>query len=297
MPTHTDGVVTGPRNIQFHSSLPSTLVYASATDGGDPLVDVDGPRDELYFLSAPFAIDQAKCVLQMDLRFRRALFVDNGDVMVTEQRWSDRLLRQWRVTPEGSTQQISERSSEDRYADPGTPLLNANAMVSCDSTTNTIMLSGLGASDYGDRPFLDSMSLREGISTRLWRSPPGPAELAATGEPAAEDCIGVFEQPIAMLTGKRLLISRESNGSPPNYSIISLEDSSEHGLTSFEHPQPELNGITKQLIKYDREDGVGLTANLYLPADFVLGTSEPLPCLMWAYPREFKDAAAASQIR
>jgi dipeptidyl aminopeptidase/acylaminoacyl peptidase len=297
VPTHTDGVVTGPRYIQFHSSLPSTLVYASAADGGDPLAEIDGPRDELYFLAAPFEMSQAKCVLQMDLRFRRALFVDNGDVMVTEQRWSDRLLRQWRVTPEGSTQQISQRSSEDRYADPGTPLLDANGMASCDSSTNTIMLSGLGASDFGDRPFLDSMSLAEGSSTRLWRSPAGPAELAATGEPVADDAVGVFEQPIAMLTGNRLLISRESNASPPNYSIVSLADSSEQVLTSFAHPQPELTGITKQLIKYDRDDGVGLTANLYLPADFTPGTSAPLPCLMWAYPREFKDAAAASQIR
>ena len=296
VPTHTDGVVTGPRNIQFHSGLPSTLVFALAADGGDPLAEVDGPRDELYFLPAPFDIKQAKCVLQMHLRFRRVLFVDNGDVMVTEQRWSDRLLRQWRVTREGLAHQISERSSEDRYADPGMPLVNANGMASCDSDSNTIMLSGLGASDFGDRPFLDSMSLSAGVSTRLWRSPPGPAELVASGQPVA-DHIGVFEQPIAMLSGHRLLISRESNESPPNYSIISLEDSKEQLLTSFAHPQPELTGITKQLIKYDRNDGVGLTANLYLPADFTPGSSEPLPCLMWAYPREFKDAAAASQIR
>eukprot|EP01043_Picozoa_sp_COSAG02_P050694 COSAG02_NODE_5242_length_4511_cov_8.198549_4_plen_272_part_00 len=271
-------------------------MYAFATDGGDPLAEVDGPRDELYFLPAPFDINKAKCVLQMDLRFRRVLFVDNGDVMVTEQRWSDRLLRQWRVTREGLAQRISERSSEDRYADPGMPLVNANGMASCDGNSNTIMLSGLGASDFGDRPFLDSMSLDEGGSTRLWRSPPGPAELAALGQPVA-DHIGVFEQPIAMLSGHRLLISRESNKSPPNYSIISLENSTEHLLTSFAHPQPELTGITKQLIKYDRDDGVGLTANLYLPADFIPGSSKPLPCLMWAYPREFKDAAAASQIR
>lgn len=206
VPTHTDGVVTGPRYVKFHPSLPSTLVYASAADGGDPLATVDGPRDELYFLAAPFDTRQATCVLQMDLRFRRALFVDNGDVIVTEQRWSDRLLREWRVTREGLKQQIGERSSEDRYADPGTPLLNANGMASCDSSNNTIMLSGLGASDFGDRPFLDSMSLSEGSSTRLWRSPPGPAELATKGESVADGDVGVFEQPIAVLTRNRLLV-------------------------------------------------------------------------------------------
>lgn len=104
-------------------------------------------------------------------------------------------------------------------------------------------------------------------------------------------------QPLDKETLSSEQISRESNNSPPNYFIVSLADSTEQRLTSFVHPQPELTGITKQLIKYDRDDGVGLTANLYLPADFVPGTSKPLPCLMWAYPREFKDAAAASQIR
>ena len=290
VPTHTDGCVTGPRQIRFHPSLPATLVYASAADAGDPLASMDGPRDELYFLEAPFNMANATLKLKMDLRYSSMTFVENGDVIATEQRWSDRLLREWRVAQDGEPQLLSERSSENRYANPGTPLLNGKGMAAC-SDGATVLLSGLGASDFGDRPFLDTMNLDDGSTTRLWRSPAGPDE---TGDSSAP---GVFESPVAMLTDNRVLIERESNTMSPNYYIVALDSGDETELTAYPHPQPDLTGITKQLIKYKRDDGVGLTADLYLPADFVPGESKPLPCLMWAYPREFKDAASASQIR
>ena len=40
-----------------------------------------------------------------------------------------------------------------------------------------------------------------------------------------------------------------------------------------------------------------LTAKLLLPAGYDASTDGPLPCLMWAYPREYKDKKAAGQIK
>jgi dipeptidyl aminopeptidase/acylaminoacyl peptidase len=48
------------------------------------------------------------------------------------------------------------------------------------------------------------------------------------------------------------------------------------------------------LVKYERSDGVALSATLYLPADYKPGTK--LPLLVWAYPREFSDAKTAAQV-
>ena len=76
---------------------------------------------------------------------------------------------------------------------------------------------------------------------------------------------------------------------------LSDETKSEVQVTKFEHPQPDLLGITKELVQYKRDDGVELTANLYLPANYD-GTT-PRPTLFWAYPREFKDAKAAGQVK
>src|SRR5690606_35512174 len=43
--------------------------------------------------------------------------------------------------------------------------------------------------------------------------------------------------------------------------------------------------------------GVELTGDLYLPAGYDPARDGPLPTLMWAYPREFKSADAARQMR
>ncbi|MEM8678515.1 MAG: prolyl oligopeptidase family serine peptidase, partial [Planctomycetota bacterium] len=67
-------------------------------------------------------------------------------------------------------------------------------------------------------------------------------------------------------------------------------------LTHFEHPTPQLKGLTKELIRYERDDGVDLTATLYLPPGYD-PEQGPLPLLMWAYPTEYKSREAASQVQ
>ena len=47
-------------------------------------------------------------------------------------------------------------------------------------------------------------------------------------------------------------------------------------------------------VTYKRKDGVGLSGTIYLPAR--LQERERVPMLVWAYPREFVDADAASQV-
>jgi dipeptidyl aminopeptidase/acylaminoacyl peptidase len=75
-----------------------------------------------------------------------------------------------------------------------------------------------------------------------------------------------------------------------------LADGTLRQLTFFPHPTPQLAGIQKELIRYNREDGLDLTATLYTPAGYDPAVDGPLPMLMWAYPREFKSADAAGQV-
>ncbi len=46
---------------------------------------------------------------------------------------------------------------------------------------------------------------------------------------------------------------------------------------------------------YTREDGLELSATLYLPVDYTSGQGEKFPMILWAYPREYKDKNSASQ--
>ncbi len=55
-----------------------------------------------------------------------------------------------------------------------------------------------------------------------------------------------------------------------------------------------LRGVTHQYVTYKRNDGVTMSATLYLPLGYKHG--ERLPVILWAYPREFGDADSASQV-
>ena len=63
----------------------------------------------------------------------------------------------------------------------------------------------------------------------------------------------------------------------------------------FDDPAPELKGISKEIIRYQRNDGIELSGTLYLPPDYK--GDGPLPLIMWAYPREFNNPRIAAQVR
>jgi dipeptidyl aminopeptidase/acylaminoacyl peptidase len=82
---------------------------------------------------------------------------------------------------------------------------------------------------------------------------------------------------------------------PPNYVLRELRRNRVTQLTAFSDPAPEFKGMTRELITYGRADGVQLSATLYLPPGYTRAAGR-LPFLFWAYPREFRDAAAAAQV-
>jgi dipeptidyl aminopeptidase/acylaminoacyl peptidase len=67
-------------------------------------------------------------------------------------------------------------------------------------------------------------------------------------------------------------------------------------VTTFKDPHPQITSATanRMFVTYKRKDGVGLSGTIYLPAGYQKG--QRVPMLVWAYPREFVDADAASQV-
>ncbi len=149
-----------------------------------------------------------------------------------------------------------------------------------DERANSIYLVGSGASPEGDRPFIDEFDLTQIKSNRLWRSQ----------EPYFERTVEVID-----VEKQTLLTRRESINEQPNYFLRDLKKDTISQITHFPHPTPQLIDVQKELIRYDREDGVKMTATLYLPPDYKVEDG-PLPMLMWAYPIEFKSADAAGQV-
>ncbi|MRR10727.1 S9 family peptidase, partial [bacterium] len=106
-----------------------------------------------------------------------------------------------------------------------------------------------------------------------------------------------YELPVEILDPAQgtFLTRRESVSEPPNYYVRNLKTNSDRALTAFPHPTPQIAGVYKELIRYEREDGVKLTGTLYLPPG-KKPADGPFPLLMWVYPQEFKSADAAGQV-
>ncbi|WP_462115025.1 S9 family peptidase [Lysobacter xanthus] len=285
LPNGNDAVPAGVRQIEWRSDAPATLAWAEAQDGGDPS-KAAAVRDIVYQQAAPF--DAPPVVLaKLATRFAGATW-GRGDVaLVDEFWWKTRQQKEWLVAPDApaaAPRLVHEGSSEDRYNDPGNAVTTRRASylprLQFTSDGGAFFRRGDGASPEGDRPFLDRVSLADFQSTRLFRSQ------APT-----------YQSPVALLddAGTRLLITRESPADPPNYFVRDAKGGL-RALTAFKHPTPQLRDIRKEQIRYKRKDGVDLTGTLYLPPGFRPGKDKPLPLLMWAYPAEFKSAAAASQV-
>ena len=284
--TSFDAVEKGPRDFGWRADAPAIAVWAEALDEGDPAKEAAN-RDRVVALAAPFTGEPTTL---MTLAFRvNGIRWARANVAVIDEFWyKTRRLRTWIIDPSkpGSAPRLlAERSSEDRYADPGTmlstvgPLGQPVLLLSPDSSA--VFASGAGASAEGDRPFLDRINLTTGKSERLWRSE----------APYYEEVAAVLDN-----EGKRVITRRESVNEVPNYFIRDLSTGSLTALTSFKDPAPQFAGVTNQLITYKRNDGVQLSAKLYLPAGYDKAKQGPLPFFLWAYPQEFKTAAAASQV-
>ena len=139
---------------------------------------------------------------------------------------------------------------------------------------------GDGFTEQGQFPFLDQLNINTLEKKRLYES-----EYTDRMETLQRYDIGKDE----------LLVRIQSPTDYPNYYFRYLDKNKLDQITQFDNPFKGLQNVYKDVIKYKREDGLDLSATLYLPADYNQNIKEKLPMIMWAYPREFKDRSSASQ--
>jgi len=288
------GVPLGPRSLSWRPTAPHTLFWVEALDGGNPVAEVPH-RDRLMRLSAPFTAEPQE-VFRAEHRIRggTAWGAEGGTLMLTERERIRRRLYVWLLDVDDGTSRLwYDRDEDDRYGDPGYPVFRPlpNGQWVLRQQGDAVYFRGSGATEQGDRPFLDLRSLVTGETERLFRSDPDRYEyfVAFAGD---ED---------------RFVLSSESSADVPNYYLASFGGAIEAAdgeathtltrepITSFEDPAPVLRQIEKRLVRYEREDGVPLSFELLLPPGYQEGT--PLPTVLYAYPLEYSGMATAGQVR
>ncbi len=275
------GVPTGPRNARWHPIDPATVVWVEALDGGD--LRTKAPfRDRYVALKAPFTSEPAE-IVKTENRAQGIAWTEKGIALVTEvSRGAKRIRTTWLIDGSTAPRKVWELDSADRYKDPGTPVMRTNGRLAGRAivqVNDTIYLQGAGSGPNGDHPFLDRFDLKALTSNRVWQ---------CQGE--------TYETFVALLSdeAKTVLTRYETPKDVPNLFVRDLTTNDRRQITQFKDPGPQLAGVTKQFVTYKRADGVDLNGTLYLPPGYQKGRK--LPLIMWAYPREFTDAATAAQV-
>lgn len=284
VPIGFDNTVPGPRSYAWRPDMPATLYYVNALDGGDSRKRV-AYRDEVLQLEAPFD-GQPEQLIMTNYRYSGINWIDAEHAVLNESWRQTRTSKTVLFNPEtGDTiRTIRVRSTEDAYTDPGrfvttTNAYNRSVVLRDKGGSLAVFTIGSGASPEGDRPFLMRWDLLTDRTDTLFKSE-----------------APYYEMPVFFDNSGHLIISRESVEDAPNYFSVNLRNRRASQITSFPDPYPSLKGVEKRQLQYPRADGLSLSATLYLPKGYTTDDG-PLPMLLWAYPREYKSADAASQVR
>jgi dipeptidyl aminopeptidase/acylaminoacyl peptidase len=276
----------GMRNINWRNDKPATIYYVEALDEGDPAVETDF-RDEVFELEAPFD-GQPKSILKTIQRYAGIVWGNDETAIAFDRWWNTRNAKTYLFNPSDASRQpeiLFDRNYQDNYNNPGSFLTDKNEWGenTLVINKNTLYLTGTGHSEDGPRPFFREFDLKTKEVKELWR---------ADGKETLEQIVKVID------SGTGVLLTRvESSNVFPNYFIRNIKRRiAPQQITFFPNPFESLEGVHKELITYQREDGVELSGTLYLPAGYDMEKKEKLPMVLWAYPREFKDAASAGQV-
>lgn len=284
IPIAYDAVAPGPRSYQWRRDAPATLVWAEALDNGVPNSKTEF-HDAVFTLAAPFTTAPQK-LFSTKLRYGGIEWINENYAIIREQLRRTRASVMTLIHPATGEviKEISNRSSEDNYSDPGRFIRSNDndelgTLLTDKGKGLAVFTIGNGASPEGDRPFLMKWNLLTDKKDTLFKSK-----------------APYYEQPVFFDNTGLLYISRESIEAPPNYYSISLKNKKAIALTDFSDPYPSLKNVQKSQLSYPRKDGIKLTGTLYLPEGYKKENG-PLPVFVWAYPREYKTVEAAGQVK
>ena len=274
----------GRRNFSWRADQPATLIWVEALDEGDPANEVDY-RDEVFALQAPFS-GEATSLLKTQLRYSNIAWSDENLAISYEYWWNTRTVKTSFFNPSDASKEVrlfNERNYQNQYDDPGdfvTKRNEFNRSIVQQTKTGKLLLMGEGYSPEGKNPFIDELSLDDMSLNRIFES-------------NETEKLESFVRLIDIENGK-LLTRLESSTDFPNYYFKNIYTNEVTQISDFKNPFEAIQNVHKEVITYEREDGLTLSATLYLPVDYEEGKKYPM--LMWAYPREYKDKQSASQV-
>ncbi|MEM6772863.1 MAG: prolyl oligopeptidase family serine peptidase, partial [Bacteroidota bacterium] len=225
-----------------------------------------------------------KSIFKSINRFAGILWGDDNTAVAYDRWWDTRNTKTYVFSPgtPGKVTKIADRNYQDRYSDPGNFVTERNeygrGVLALEG--DNAFLIGAGFSDKGQFPFLDKMNLKTQKTERLYESP----------YTDKYESLNQYD-----VKNNRLMVRIESPSEFPNYAFRDMKSGKMTKITDFANPFQAMADVHKEVITYEREDGLELSGTLYLPPNYDMEKKEKLPMILWAYPREYKDKASAAQ--
>lgn len=275
----------GKRNVTWRRDKPATLYWAEALDAGDPENEVPF-RDQVLQLDSPFD-GEASLLLQTKDRYYMIEWGHENLAVVHDYWWNSRNMATYLFDPSDNSKPLIElynRNFQDKYSDPGqfVNVKNEYGQYVLEIVDNKIYLLGEGHSPDGIRPFVDELDIKKLQTKRLWQ---------ADGEQYLERLYAAID-----IRKGIILASQQAKNVFPNYHLRNIYTNSIEQITFNPNPFSSIQNLHKEVIRYQRADGVELSATMYLPVGYDEKSGEKLPMIMWAYPKEHKDQSTAGQV-
>ncbi|MDR1601930.1 MAG: prolyl oligopeptidase family serine peptidase [Tannerella sp.] len=277
-----------PRNYSWRADKPASLYWTEALDEGNPRKNPVPFMDAVYQLAAPFD-GEKQLLVKTEFRSMGIQWCDDTFALIRESSRRTRRIKTYSFAPskpEQAREPVFDISTDDGYANPGIPVTVRNAfdrsILYTDKHHGELLMTAQGASPEGDMPYLSRYNLKTKKNTILWRCT----------APYYENIVDIIDP-----AGLKFITARQSIEEPINYFVHDAKKKTAYALTSFLNPYPQLKGMKVEKMQYKRADGVDLTATLYTPPGYDKAKDGRLPVLMWAYPREYRSADDASQVR
>jgi dipeptidyl aminopeptidase/acylaminoacyl peptidase len=275
----------GKRSMGWRNDKPATLYFVEALDEGNPENKV-AFRDEISQWNAPFS-EAPTALTKTAQRFGGIVWGNETTAVLYDQWYDTRNEKVYLFDPSNASQSskvISDRNSQDIYADPGNfeTIKNQYGRNVLALENDNLFLIGEGHTKNGQFPFIDELNIKTLKAKRLYQS-------AYTNKMESLLSIEDFKK-------GEVLVQIQSKSEYPNYYFRNIKQKDKlTPITTFKNPFESIKNVSKEVIKYKRKDGVELSGTLYLPVGYDKVKKEKLPLLIWAYPAEYKDKNSAGQ--
>lgn len=236
--------------------------------------------DRVIRWTSPFGEDNQTVVYETESEMNDVMYNNDASVLfITERSSGDEELYAVFTDEPDSTYTIYDYDRSEFYENPGNILRTYGELgeyvVRMSPDMNRVYLDGTEYFEEFDenapRPFVDEVDIRSGETTRIFQSSPD----------VYEDVIAVLDDDLTLM-----MLERETPDMFPNSWLFDRESEEMEQLTNNTDPNSAVTQAQRNRLKVERADGFEFWMDVIMPQDW---DGEPLPGLIWHYPREVDD--------